>query len=33
MLRQVGVLYRLKSEQRREEERWHALFVTHVGGH
>ncbi|WNG51962.1 hypothetical protein F0U60_53530 [Archangium minus] len=27
------VLYRLTTEQLQEEERWHALFVAHVGGH
>jgi hypothetical protein len=27
------VLYRLTAEQLRQEERWHALFVTHVGAH
>ncbi|TQF12896.1 hypothetical protein FJV41_26625 [Myxococcus llanfairpwllgwyngyllgogerychwyrndrobwllllantysiliogogogochensis] len=27
------VLYRLTPEQLGEEERWHALFVRHVGAH
>ena len=27
------LLYRLEPERLREEERWHALFVHHVGDH
>jgi hypothetical protein len=27
------VLYRLTAEQLQEEERWHTLFVAHVGDH